>query len=102
MEYLSQTNSDFLFNNLNFAYFIRSKSENGSINIPIYGMSPQGLELSNFVEKKINADYLRLFAKYLEENGGFELHCSQIIERPEDGVEFKNQTKIEPSELEIE
>lgn len=97
MKYKSASNRKFYFRVQDVVYFIKGKSENSSISIPIYGMTPQGIELSNIVRREINADYLSLFAKFLEDNSEFELYCSKDIEKIEGGLKVNNMIKIEPS-----
>ena len=91
------TNKVFNFEIHNVVYFTQRISENSDTSIPIHSMSPQGVELSNIVRKEINADYLSLFAKFLEENGGFELYRASIIEKQGSYVRYNNEIKIEPS-----
>ena len=97
MESPSKINIDIYFEIQNVIYFIQGKYESSSVVIPIYRMSPQGVELSNIVKKEINMDYLNLFAKFLEDNSEFELYCCRIIEKQESGYRVNNKIKIEPS-----
>lgn len=90
--YEIKSDLNLLFKFDNIGYFIVGKSENRRIQIPAYSISLQGTELSKIVRSKVNQDYLRLFAKFLDENGGHELIYGQIIEESGNKVIFDTTT----------
>ena len=51
------------------------------LNIPAFPLSSQGRELYSFIESTINEIYLRIIAKFMQDNGGFKLERAQVIEK---------------------
>ena len=66
------------------------------LNIPSFPLSSQGRELYSFTESVINETYLRIIAKFVQDNGSFKLERAQVIEKLPDQFRHTPWILVEP------
>lgn len=78
------------------------KDGNGKheLTIPSHVLSDSGLELYRVINTSTSTEYLRIFAKYLNEQGGWNLAYSTILESAQNSVTTSGWHAVEPTNVE--